>query len=166
MMLNKKNVMKVYRIENQDSGKGPYMAKHEIDISMVRKIEQMHEVHNSYRKIFPGFYTDFSCDEIIKITGYRTHEVETLFGFTSIKQLESWFNVYIKDLLESGLFVIKEYNVDESKVFISTSKKQCVFIINRKVEGMGKVVNFEVTESMQLLYITIYETMLDRYLNN
>lgn len=157
--------MKVYRIENPDSGKGPYMVKHEgLDMSLVKNIIKMHEIHNRYRELFPGFHSDFSLKDILKLKQCRTHKIETLFGFTSIEKLEEWFNVYIKDLLTSGLFVIKEYDCDDCNVIVSSSGKQCVFIINRERDGMGKTINFNVTEAMQLKYINMLTLMIKQYI--
>lgn len=114
------DVVEVYRIEDSETGMGPYRDSWQDPIR-----EEMEDFHNSDSVYHPGpLYSDLGW----------TYEDE-FFGCESLKSLEDWFEGYYGHLLSTG-FVVKLYVVPASDVRVG--RLQVKF---RKIHAISEVID-------------------------
>ncbi|KKL68192.1 hypothetical protein LCGC14_2127440 [marine sediment metagenome] len=102
-------VYKVYRIEHQESGDGPY--RH---FPQEYEVLDVLELHLSNIRRWPGPKDDGLAGQV---------DYDELYGFKSIAQLEEWFDEGTLEVLYEHGFVLREYETDH----IEYGRKQVLF---------------------------------------
>lgn len=106
--------MVVYRVEMPD-GLGPYWSK------TVPGLGQKLAYRHVDIERHPDPYRDFTPDQYTR---------DLIFGFSSMKQLFSWFGGFVSVILKNGGKIVK-YNVNKKYVVTGKSGRQLAFSKNK-----------------------------------
>lgn len=108
-------LIKVYRLEHKDTGKGPYQSFHDLS-GLLKEAHDGTETHpDPCNKGEP--WGEFVYRGMRGV-GYVPYDVlyTEVFGFLYLEDLKVWFNDGWLEALEGVGFVIREFMVEDSLV--------------------------------------------------
>lgn len=125
--------MLVYRVEHGETGTGPYQANAPSSSVLGR-------VHGGYfdGDPHPSPHDDYLGKGLRSLGSYlsewEANYGRTLFGFTSMEMLTTWFDGFGMAFYEDG-FVIKVYDVADR--FVKSTKLQAIFVEDKIIDTVN-----------------------------
>lgn len=124
--------MYIYRVEDPDTGRGPYTPANMADSDKVILRDMLLDAHSDYKGKHPAMFDDCGFHEHFR---FSAEAEQYIAGCKTVEDLVSWF-VGFWDMLTRAGYVLRVYDIPDLLVRVGTYQVCFPIAAAKKIDEM------------------------------